>query len=416
MFSLVDCNNFYASCERVFNPRLHQKPLIVLSNNDGCVIARSEEAKSLGVKMGVPVFEYKKLIKDKNIYIRSSNYSLYHDMSIRVVNTILKFVPDVEVYSIDEVFCNFKSMSLYDNIEFWLEISKKVHQWTGIPVSVGIGSTKTLAKLANKLAKNKKDSVCFLPSAIRNHSDLLNSISVRDVWGIGINTAKKLEKKGIKTVLSLAQIDLAKRHSHFNVTLLKIIMELKGIECFEFEPESISLRKTLVRSRSFKEPICDLENMISAVCLFGTYASEKLRSENCLSSQVTVFMNTSRYKDVSDQYFISKTIRFREPTNDTFEILKNIRLITSESWKNGYEYKKAGVMFSDIISSIYYQNFFNDLENRKVMSIVDSINKKIGPGTILPCSARDQRENVYSVGNFCSPRYTTCWFDFPVAY
>lgn len=339
IFALVDYNNFYTSCERVFNPRLEGKPVVVLSNNDGCVVARSNEAKALGIGMGIPAFEVEDIIKKHEVDVFSSNYTLYADMSYRVMETLLTFASQIEIYSIDEAFLNIAGFR-YRLADYGRRIQNTVKKWTGIPVTVGIGRTKTLAKVAGKMAKKsaKANSVLDLTDS-PYLKRALAEVPVEKVWGVGIKTAIKLKRAGIKTAFDLSKADISWIRNRFGVVGVRSVYELRGIRCYPLE-ENPPVKKSLMVSRMFGRDVESLEELKEAVASYAARAGEKLRHERLAASFMTVFVTTSRF--IKNKYFNSYTIEFGVATNDTRELIKSALFCVGRLYRRGFAFKKAG--------------------------------------------------------------------------
>ena len=399
----VDCNSFYASCEQVFRPDLLDKPVIVLSNNDGCVVARSAEAKALGIEMGVPLFEIKRLVSKHRVAVFSSNYTLYGDMSRRVMHILDRFSPEVENYSIDESFLTLPDCEPF---EFAANIKKTVKQWTGIPVSVGASSTKTLAKLANRLAKKQTSGVRVLTP----DDPILENLDVADVWGIGSASAKKLHHANIKTVAALRDADDRWVLKTLSVVGLKLVHELRGIACLPLEMVR-EPKKGMCVSRSFSHPITTLDELKQAVATFAAKIGEKLRSQNSLAAVVSVFINTNQFNN-DPQYHRSGAVRLLVPSAAGNELIHWTTALVEKLFREGYRYKKAGVIVSEIVSdSARQQNLFykpDTVRDDRVSSVMDKINHEFGRRTVqfaaegikTPWAARSDSR---------SPRYTTRW-------
>src|SRR5690554_2212754 len=348
VFALVDCNNFYASCEKLFAPHLKEVPVLVLSNNDGCVVARSKEAKALGIKMGVPVFKIKQLIRQHKVRVFSSNYPLYADMSSRVMSTLEALAPRVEVYSIDEAFLDLSGLEqLFDLADFGQQIKAKVDKDTGIQVCVGIAPTKTLAKLANHGAKQypATGGVVDLTSPVRQQK-LMAITSVDEVWGVGRQLTKRLNAMGIKTAFDLAQTDPQLIRSQFSIVLERTVQELNGIACLELE-QVPAKKKQIISSRSFGEVVTDLASMRQAVAQHASRAAEKLRAEDQQAKVLTVFIQTNRFKTDQPSYSNSATGQLPDPSNDSRALNRLALQLLQSIWKDGYRYNKAGVMLAD---------------------------------------------------------------------
>ena len=418
MYALADCNNFYASCERVFDPSLEGRPVVVLSNNDGCVIARSQEAKDLGVCMGEPIFKCRQRMKDDSLVIRSSNYTLYDDMSRRVVESIRSFIPDIEIYSIDEVFLNLEPLADRDIDLICRRARRAVLQWTGIPISIGIGTTKTLAKLANRIAKKDLSTggVHRLPTLEEKRIETLAKVPVEDVWGIGRRWAKRLHELGIKTALDLSRVPPLEIRRGFNVVAMRTALELRGTPCQEVE-EVETPRKTLVRSRSFGSMVTRWEDMSEAIASHVTRAAEKLRSEGGHAGRISVFLQTNRFRDDLPQYGRSGSCELQPPTNVTPVILANALDLGRRLWRPGYHYKKTGVIlcelaFDDVQGALFDQRD-HERDNR-LMVTLDRINHRMGAETVHPAATGFKNHRNWAMRqSFRSPRYTTRWSDLP---
>lgn len=386
IFALVDCNNFYVSCERVFNPRLHKRPVVVLSNNDGCIIARSNEAKRLGITMGAPLFKAQDVIDDHKVEVFSSNYTLYGDMSHRVMQTLSEFTPEVEVYSIDEAFVNVGGCGEKNLRGLGLAIKERVRRVTGIPVSVGIAETKTLAKLANRIAKCAEDAQGVLDFAYSpGREELLERSPIGDVWGIGRKHAKLLNERGIKNALQFARADRRWVRRAMTVVGARIHAELNGVSCLPLEAAPRP-RKSLTCSRSFGASVSTLDELKEAVALYMTRAGEKLRGERMAASVVTIFIQTSRFNSPEESYANSVTHELLYPTDSTEELLAVALRATKNLYRAGYRYKKAGVMLNAIKASdrlttrMFHQDSWE--RTRRVSQAMDDINRRFGRHTI----------------------------------
>lgn len=399
----VDCNSFYASCEQLFRPDLLGKPVIVLSNNDGAVVARSAEAKALGIEMGVPLFEIKRQVAQHKVAVFSSNYVLYGDLSRRVMQVLDQFSPEVENYSIDESFLTLPDC---EPLEFGANIKKTVKQWTGIPVSVGISSTKTLAKLANRLAKKQTSGVRVLAP----DDPILENVDVSDVWGIGSASAKKLLAANITTVAALRDADDPWVLKTLSIVGLKLVHELRGIACLPLEMVR-EPKKGMCVSRSFGQPITTLYELKQAVATFAAKIGEKLRSQNSLAAVMSVFFNTNQFND-DPQCHRHGAVRLLVPSAAGSELIHWTTALTEKLFRDGYRFKKAGVIVSEIVSdSARQQNLFykpDTIRDDRVSSVMDKINHEFGRRTVqfaaegikTPWAARSDSR---------SPRYTTRW-------
>ncbi len=415
--ALVDCNNFYASCERAFNPKLIGKPIVVLSNNDGMIIARSQETKDLRIAMGEPLFKVRDKLKKHGAAVFSSNYALYGDMSQRVATTLESFCPEVEIYSIDEAFLNLKGFENRDLTQYGKQIKKTVGKWTGIPVSVGIAETKTLAKIANRIAKkNKKlNGVLNLYNSPRVE-EALKKTDVEDVWGVGRQYGKTLRKLGINDAyqLSLAQDKWVKKR--MTVMGLRTVYELRGIPCIEMET-SPPPKKAIVSSRSFGAVTDSYEDVREAVSHYVSIASEKMRKQNSAASNVSVFIRTNPFKTEQPQYHNGVLCELPEPTDSTAEILKYAQMGLEQIYRKGYKYQKAGVMLSGFVpyNRAQYGLFESDKKKKlkEITGLMDDLNDRYGKDTIFYASAGIARE--WSMKReMKSPSFTTNWKQLPI--
>lgn len=418
IFALVDCNNFYASCEKLFRPDLKHRPVVVLSNNDGCVVARSKEAKALGIKMGVPVFQIRDQIEQHNIVCFSSNYALYADLSQRVMSLLEEEAPYVEIYSIDEAFLDLAGLDgCVDVLSFGQHLKSKVDQCTGITVGVGIAPTKTLAKLANHAAKTypATGSVVNLMERDRQRR-LLALLDVSDVWGVGRRLSKRLYERGIYTALDLADANSKVIRSEFSVVLERTVQELNGVSCIALE-DAVPVKQQIVCSRSFGTRIIEKEALKEAIAKYMGRAAEKLRSEQLLARVVQVFIRTGAFNPNDAYYTNALTIELSHPTNDSRDLLKAAYEVLEKLYRPGYRYAKAGVMLTDFYEHhAYQQDMFQADPVRKgskaLMEVIDNINhSRLGKiflaaqGTSTPWSMK--REHL-------SPAYTTQWSDLPI--
>ena len=390
---LVDCNSFYVSCERLFNPKIRRKPVVVLSNNDGCIISRSNEAKALGIKMGEPYFKAKDIIIKNNVNVFSSNYSLYGDLSRRVMRTLKRFNSDIEVYSIDEAFMDLSNFSDKEIEEVGKEIRSTVLKWTGIPTSIGISKTKTLSKVANHIAKKTKAGVTSL-IGIENLDPILEKVEINDVWGVGRQLTKFYQKNGIYNAKQLKNKSNTWIKKCSNVLSSRTAMELRGISCIELE-KTTSKRKSCVVSRSFGKRVENFQELKEAVASYCLNASEKLRSENLVAKALTVFVRTSPFQRNFGYYSNSKTIDFPIATNNSIETVKTAITILESIYKNGYRYQKAGVMFSGLSDENSKENLFaseKDEKINKLMRSIDKTNFRFGRRTLSIASAGIQKK------------------------
>lgn len=410
IFALVDCNNFYASCERAFNPRLEGKPVVVLSNNDGCVVARSNEAKKLGIPMGAPFFKWKDMIYKNKVHVFSSNYELYGDMSHRVMTLLSQSCPDIEIYSIDEAFLILDGFNWQDLMTYAKTLRQNIKTWTGIPVSVGLGPTKTLAKMANSLAKNQTTEGVFTLCDEIIREQILSEYPIEKIWGVGRRLAERLSKFDINTAKDLRDSDPKLLRREFSVVMEKIVYELQGISCIGLE--SIQPRKQIISSRSFGKKITKLEELQEAVSHYAKIASLKLRNQKSVAASICVFLHTNLFNEKEPQYGNSATFRFPEPTADTSYIIRMAKKCLSHIFKSGYQYQKTGVMLLDLRPNTIKQYDLLTREavqkNQSLLKTIDSINEMYGRNTIFYCAEGISR--AWQMRNErLSPRYTTRW-------
>lgn len=381
MYALVDCNNFYASCERVFRPQLIGKPIVVLSNNDGCVVARSNESKALGIKMGVPIFQIDDLVKKHNITVCSSNYTLYGDLSNRVMELIKTFSPDVEIYSVDEAFIYFKGFEYFDYNTIGLGIHKLVKKGVGIPVSVGFAPTKALAKVANKIAKKypERTKNYYIIDSEEKRIKALKWTKIEDVWGIGRQFSKRLQSIGVLNAYQFTQLDNDYVKKYFTVVGLRLKRDLEGKPTITFE--DIKPKKGIAVTRSFDNMMKLKSELKERISTFASLAAVKLRNQNSNCELITVFIYTNRFREDLTQYHGSKTIKIPFPTSSTFEIIKYAQLALESIYEEGYSYKKAGVIITGISGDTTQQLSMFEYENPKhkiLMPVLDRINLKLG--------------------------------------
>jgi len=390
--ALIDCNSFYVSCERLFNPKIRKKPVVVLSNNDGCIISRSNEAKALGIKMGEPYFKEKEIIVKNNVQVFSSNYSLYGDISRRVMRTLKRFNSDIEIYSIDEAFLDLSNFSDNEIENIGHEIRSIVLKWTGIPTSIGIAKTKTLSKVANHIAKKKKSGVVSL-IGIENIDPILEKVDINDVWGVGRQLTKFYHQNGIYNAKQLKNKSNTWIKKSSNVLSSRTAMELRGIPCIDLETKS-SKRKSCVVSRSFGKRVEDLQELREAIAGYSLNASEKIRSESLVAKAITVFVRTSPFQRNFGYYSNSKTVDFPIATNNSIETVKVAMVILDSIFKNGYRYQKAGVMLTGLSNADGKKNLFSSEKDEKINSLmrsIDNTNYKYGRSTLSLASAGVQK-------------------------
>ena len=406
--AIIDCNNFYASCERIFDPKLIGKPIVVLSNNDGCIITRSAEAKKLGIKMGEPYFKAKKIIDKNKVKVFSSNYSLYGDISQRVMETLSQFSADMEIYSIDEAFLSLNGFQNYELKTYCKHIRDTIKQWTGIPVSIGVSSTKTLSKVANNLAKkNKKyDGVCILKKWF-DINEALRLTPIEDVWGIGRRLSFFLQKYSINTAYDFIQLDKGWIRKNMGVVGEKIFLELCGVSCIELDLIP-SDKKSCCVSRSFNKPIekiYDLERVISS---YGTRVSEKIRGEGLVAESMSVFVLTNYFNRRERQYSNSVKLQLPYPTNNSMGVVKRALEGVKKIYREGYRYKKAGVILYGLSKANQTRGLldYDRVNSDSVMGTMDKINERYGSSTIRLAS-EDIRGEWGMKRKNVSPCYTT---------
>jgi DNA polymerase V len=415
--ALIDVNNFYVSCERVFNPKLHNKPVVVLSNNDGCAVARSNEVKALGVGMGAPWFKFKDLAKQHGIVAYSSNYALYADMSNRVMSILRRYSPDQEVYSIDESFLDLTTFKSRDLLQYGQAMRQQILQWTGLPVCVGIGPTKTLAKLANHCAKKRAvfNGVCnFNQMQTEAIHQMLSEIDVGEVWGVGRKLAPKLQELGIHSVLDLKRANPEHLRKLFSVVMEKTIRELNGTVCIEME-EVAPPKKQIVSSRSFGYPVTDYNSLAESITLYVSRAAEKLRKQHSYAGSIYVYIRTSPFKEKQPFYSNGLTIPLPTPSDDTRLLVNAALWGLKQIFKANYQYAKAGIMLSELVDAEGVQtDLFSQVQispkTTKLMGVLDGINRKMGKESIKLASEGFKRPWKMKQENK-SPCYTTKWDD-----
>ena len=434
MYGLVDCNNFYVSCERVFNPSLRGKPVVVLSNNDGCIIARSNEAKAIGIPMGAPLHLYKTLIKQNKIFTYSSNYTLYGDMSSRVMSVLNYFIPNIEIYSIDEAFLNLKNFNIQSLQDEMFKIRERIYQWTGIPVSIGIGPTKTLAKLANKIAKKNSSNGVYILTVSTQLTHILSDMKLEDIWGVSKGWGNRLRSIGINNPRQLQQANPRQIRTLISVVGERIIYELRGQPCLALE--EVINKKSITVSRSFGNMINDKDSLKKALANYVARAAEKLRYQDSVCGGIYVFINTNRFRERDLQYSNSATINFDELTDSTTIIIEKSFKLLENLYRPKYNYKKIGVTLlglkqkddgsSDnyiIQGSLFIHNADQQIHMSRScdrMKLIDNINTKMGKMTIFHGSQGviKNSRNIKSEPDkwrmrscYKSPFYTTNWDD-----
>ena len=426
LFALVDVNNFYVSCERVFQPKLEEVPMVVLSNNDGCAVARSAEVKALGVKMGTPWFQMAELAKKHGIQAYSSNYTLYGDMSSRVVQVLKAFTPNLEVYSIDESFLQIETVlkQYQDTIELGQKIKQQVKDTTGLPVCVGIGASKTLAKFANHLAKKHKQfsGVCDVEAMPKAELyQWMSEIPAGEVWGVGKQIAKKLKAQHIHSVFDLLQVSPQAMRQQFGVVMERLCYELRGISCLQLE-EVAPAKQQIIASRSFGKLVTSQTELAESVATHTARAAEKLRSQNSTTGALTVFIQTNPFKQNEPQHHQSITIPLADGTDNTLTLTNAALAGLKQIYQSNFRYKKAGVILNLISDKpTVQQSLFEDMESKgksaHLMKAMDDINHRFGNTAIKSAAAGTNRSKQawqMRSGNK-SPNYTTQWDELPVA-
>ncbi|QLA18423.1 Y-family DNA polymerase [Desulfolutivibrio sulfoxidireducens] len=414
-FALVDCNNFYVSCERVFCPALANRPVVVLSNNDGCIVARSPEAKALGIGMGQPAFQCADVLRAHDVAVFSSNYALYGDMSARVMDTLAGFAPAMEMYSIDEAFLDLTGLA--DAAGLARRMRDTVRRWTGIPVSVGLGPTKTLSKIANRLAKKDPAHGGVLDLAGRDVEGLLEGVDVEDVWGIGRRRAAMLRGAGVRSALDFARLPREFVRRRMTVTGLHTLLELQGVSCLDME-QAPAPPRSVMSSRSFGRPVTEIGEMREAVAFHAARAAERLRARGCVAAGIQVFVQTSRFASGQAGHAASECAAFFAPTAGSPEIIRLGLRVVERIFRPGFRYTKAGVLLGGVEPAASQQASLlesprDTARSRALMRVVDGVNARHGrdvltfaaTGVARPWRMRQDRR---------SPRYTTAWDEIPV--
>lgn len=416
MFALADCNNFFVSCERVFRPDLNGKPVIVLSSNDGCAIARSNEAKALGIKMGDPLFKIQNIVRAHNVTLFSGNMSLYDDMSHRVRWVLEEFAPSIEVYSIDEAFLDLRGMQITDYDGYAKQISERCWRYTSIPVSVGIAPTKTLAKIASKLCKQypKLNGGCYM-HRMQDIERVLRRFPVEDVWGVGRKSLRKLSERGVVTAYDFTQMNEAVVRGLFGVVGLRTWQELRGVPSIEFE-DTVEPKQSICVSRSFSSEISTLDELCQQVANFAASTAQKLRAQHSACVEMSVFAYTNRFRDDAPQTYGNILVTYAEATNDHRTIVASAVNATRELYKSGFGYKKAGVVITKLIpQSSVVHSLFADVDalqrEQKLSSAIDTINREYGNGVVKFGAQGNGRIKMTCENQ--SPHYTTRWSDLP---
>lgn len=418
IFGLIDCNNFYVSCERVFQPHLYGKPVVVLSNNDGCVIARSEEAKALGIPMGAPAFRYAHLFKQQNVEVFSANFPLYADMSNRVMQIIEEFFPDMEIYSIDEAFVRFDTIAAIEPYSYALRLQQQIRRWTGIPVSIGIAPTKVLAKAANHWAKRHRADTAgiFMLESEDHRLFLLRNLCIEDVWGIGAQTARKLKRLNVHSAYDFIQLDSEWVRKHFTVTVWRIQQELKGYSVLPLEmPQP---KKSIAVTRTFDTNYTAWEDVAEHIATFANVAAEKLRKQESVCQSFSLFLHTNPHRPDLPQYRNCVTVRLPHPTNSSITLARAARYGLQCIFRSGYHYKRAGIIVHDILPAKKRQLslFHPEWEKESaLMHAIDAINAKYGRQKIRLGSQHPQ--TIWKMRQHrLSKRYTTRWGDILIVH
>lgn len=416
LFALVDCNNFYASCESLFQPKLRNRPIVVLSNNDGCVVARSKEAKQLGIKMGVPVHQIKDMIRQHRIAVFSSNYALYGDMSQRVMSILEQMAPQVEVYSIDEAFLSLTGIESYQSInDFGVAIRERVQQWTGITVCVGIAPTKTLAKLANHAAKAYPATGGVVDLSERERQQrLLRITPIEEVWGVGRRLSVRLRELGIESALDLSEYDLKSLRQRFSVVLERTARELRGESCLALE-DVTEPKQQIVCSRSFSKRVESLDELRESVASYTARAAEKLRAEQQVCKMLSVSIRTGLFNPTEPIYSNSAVTPLATPTNDSSQLIAEATRLLRAIWRPGYRYAKAGVMLSELSPQEQGQgDLFSapqQARRKQLMQTIDQING--GKHGKVFIGAQGIQQEWSMKRRYLSPAYTTRWSEIP---
>ncbi len=412
-YVLVDCNNFYVSCERLFRPELETRPVVVLSNNDGCIISRSKEAKAMGIKMAIPYFQVREYVERGDLHVFSSNYALYGDLSARVMNILEEQAPSVEVYSIDEAFLNLTGVEHCQNLtQFGQVLKERVLKWSGIPVCVGIAATKTLAKLANHAAKaypQTQGVVDLEQPGWRQR--LLAKTPISEIWGVGRSLSVRLQEEGIATAADLAASDPETMRSRYSAVLEQTILELRGIPCFSFDEEPKPKQQVLC-SRTFNQRITQLQPLQEAVREYAVRAAEKLRQEQQLSRHISVHIRTNPNSRFDARYSNTASIQLLTATNDTRVIIKTVMDLLVRIYRDGYRYMKASVILNELQPENAYQRdlFSTSLQTEKgqrLMQALDAVNQRFPRGVIFAGQGCEQTWAMQR--NYLSPAYTTHW-------
>jgi DNA polymerase V len=409
MYALVDCNNFYASCERTFNPNLRHKPIAILSNNDGCVISRSDEAKAVGLPMGAPIFKWEGFCKENNIQVFSSNYPLYGDMSSRVMTILEQFTPDVEVYSIDEAFIQFKGFETYNFDDYGNQIRTRILKWTGIPTCVGMAPTKALSKVANKIARKfpEQTNGVYVIDSEEKRIKALKWIKIEDVWGIGSGLSKRLKAKGCHTAFDFTQLPDDWVRKNFSITEWKLKKDLEGIPTLHLD--EVKTKQAIATTRSFEYTFSDIENIKERISTFATSCAEKLRKQGSSCHAIYVTLSSDRHKKDLEQHRASKLISLAYPTDSSLIISQEAVKAATSIFKTGIKYKRAGVVVMGLVPTTNHQLQLFESENPKhkpLMRAIDGLNAKYADYKIK-IGNQDLKRTWKMRQERLSPRYTT---------
>jgi DNA polymerase V len=408
MFALVDCNNFYASCERVFNPSLQHKPIVILSNNDGCIIARSDEAKKLGIPMGAPIFKYRAIIANHSVKVFSSNYSLYGDMSSRVMSILKQFTPDIQVYSIDESFLKLEGFEDYNLTDYGILMKNRILKWTGIPTCAGIAPTKALSKVANKIARkypNQTNGVYVIDTEVKR-INALKWTKIKDIWGIGKKLSNRLSIKGCKNAYDFTQLHESWVKSNMSVVESRLQRDLLGIPTLDLEVQKS--KKSIATTRTFEKPLKELDKIKERISTFAFVSGEKLRRQNSHCHMIIVILRSNYFREDLKQHYVTKVISLPYPTNSSLVLSNYAIKAIGEVFKNGIAYKKAGIILTGLVPSNNYQLNIFDWENsnhQPLMKAIDKINYRFS--NKIKLANQDLKKTWKMKQDHLSPNYTT---------
>ncbi|MBC8396817.1 Y-family DNA polymerase [Flavobacteriaceae bacterium] len=408
MFALVDCNNFYASCERVFNPNLQHKPIVILSNNDGCIISRSDEAKKLGIPMGAPIFKYRSLIANHNVKVFSSNYSLYGDMSSRVMSILKQFTPDIQVYSIDESFLKLEGFEDYNLTDYGMLMKNRILKWTGIPTCAGIAPTKALSKVANKIARkypNQTNGVYVIDTELKR-INALKWTKIKDIWGIGKKLSNRLATKGCKNAYDFTQLPESWVKSNMSVVESRLQRDLLGIPTLDLEVQKS--KKSIATTRTFEKPLKELDKIKERISTFAFVSGEKLRRQNSHCHMIIVILRSNYFREDLKQHYATKVISLPYPTNSSLVLSNYAIKAIEEVFKSGIAYKKAGIILTGLVPSNNYQLNIFDWENsnhQPLMKAIDKINYRFS--NKIKLANQDLKKTWKMKQDHLSPNYTT---------